>query len=67
MVRVLIGYMMLACKLLKEVQKLTCDIHGLSDLNQYFNDDDPVMKRDFNSRVHDCCRHECNVDCLCID
>ena len=28
-----------ACKLLKEVEKMTCDIHGLSDLNQYDNDD----------------------------
>ena len=30
-----------ACKLLKEV-KITCDIHGLSDLNEYVNDDSDI-------------------------
>ena len=29
-----------ACKLLKEVKKVICDIHGFRDLNQYVNDDD---------------------------
>ena len=58
-----------ACKLLKEVEKITCDIHGLRDLNQYSNDDDDddndaAMKRDFDSKACDCYDYECSGDCL---
>ena len=56
-----------ACKLLKEVEKITCDTHGLGDLNQYVNDDgDAAMNRDFVWKVSYCYAYECSSDYFCI-